>query len=146
MNKQAMLNYIFDYADSLMNASGYTVLPYYDLDNSTMNRIQAYFSSDINSDNIIALISTSVFDSGKTGIVFTNYAVYTRDWGILPETDTNFLFEYDTASFTSSNDFQIGVLTYIMERLFEISMNDTAKEIAKDFKDIAQSFKNWLDS
>ena len=136
MNKQAMLNYIFDYADSLMNASGYTVLPYYDLDNSTMNRIQTYFSSDINSDNIIALISTSVFDSGKTGIVFTNYAVYTRDWGILPETDTNFLFEYDTASFT----------TYIMERLFEISMNDTAKEIAKDFKDIAQSFKNWLDS
>ena len=129
MNKQAMLNYIFDYADSLMNASGYTVLPYYDLDNSTMNRIQTYFSSDINSDNIIA-----------------NYAVYTRDWGILPETDTNFLFEYDTASFTSSNDFQIGVLTYIMERLFEISMNDTAKEIAKDFKDIAQSFKNWLDS
>ena len=57
-----MLNYIFDYADSLMNASGYTVLPYYDLDNSTMNRIQTYFSSDINSDNIIALISTSVFE------------------------------------------------------------------------------------
>ncbi|WP_455035129.1 hypothetical protein [Lachnoanaerobaculum gingivalis] len=146
MNKQAMLNYIFDYADSLMNASGYTILPYYDLDNSTMNRIQSYFSSDINSDNIVALISTSVFDPGKTGIVFTNYAVYTRDWGILPETDINFLYEYDTASFTSSNDFQIGVLTYIMERLFEISINDTAKEIAKDFKDIAQSFKNWLDS
>ena len=113
---------------------------------SYFHSLFTYFSSDINSDNIIALISTSVFDSGKTGIVFTNYAVYTRDWGILPETDTNFLFEYDTASFTSSNDFQIGVLTYIMERLFEISMNDTAKEIAKDFKDIAQSFKNWLDS
>lgn len=129
-----------------MSFSLRTVIPYYDLDNSTINRIKSYFSEDISRDDIVALISTSVFETGKTGIVFTSYAVYTRDWGFLPETDVNPFYEYDNAKFTSSNDFETGVLKYLMEELFEIYMNDAAKELAKDFKDIAQNFKDWLDT
>lgn len=80
-NKQEMLDCITGYVPALMNASGYSVIPYYNLDNNTISRIKEYFSYDISGDDIVALISTSVMDPGKTGLVFTTSAVYTRDWG-----------------------------------------------------------------
>ena len=145
MNKQAMLSVITDFADLIMNASDYSVIPYYDIDNDTANRIRTYFSDDINNDDIVALISTSVFDTGKTGIVFTTYAVYTRDWGFLPKTDMNSYFEHDTATFTSSNDFDIDMLKDLMKVLFDIFSDELAKELTKGAKEIAKSLKDLFD-
>ena len=75
--KQEMLDCITSSVDLIMITSDYSLIPYYSLDNNTIGRIKEYFSYDIESEDIVALISTSVMDPGKTGIVFTTSTVYT---------------------------------------------------------------------
>lgn len=148
-NKQEMLDCITGYVPALMNASGYSIIPYYNLDNNTIARIKEYFSYDISGDDIVALISTSVMDPGKTGLVFTTSTVYTRDWGFFPDTDENWYWDADDATFSSSNDFEVYVLQLIMKDLFDISMNGLVegfKDVTNATKDIAQGFKDLFDA
>lgn len=147
--KQEMLYCVLNNSDFIMRRSDHTIIPYCDLDNSTISRIKEYFSYDISSDDIVALISTSVFDPGKTGIVFTTSCVYTRDWGFFPDTDENYLWNAENATFSSSNDFEPGVLRTVMQELSEILMNALLgdfKDVADATKDIAKGFKNLFNA
>ena len=147
--KQEMLDCITSSVDLIMVTSDYSLIPYYSLDNNTIGRIKEYFSYDIESEDIVALISTSVMDPGKTGIVFTTSTVYTRDWGFFPDTDDNWYWDADGANFSSSNDFDKEMLRIIMKELFDISMNGIVegfKDVKDATKDIAQGFKDLFDA
>ena len=109
---------------------------------------------NIESEDIVALISTSVMDPGKTGIVFTTSTVYTRDWGFFPDTDENWYWDADGANFSSSNDFDKEMLRIIMKELLILPLFHSQiyqivegfKDVKDATKDIAQGFKDLFDA
>ena len=79
--KERMLNHIQNNAGWFMTASNYKVIPYTELSTNIFNTAKSNFAWDADYDDVVCLISTSIWEDGKCGVLFTTKNVYTKSWG-----------------------------------------------------------------
>ena len=83
--KDRMLNYISNNVKWFLNTdTSVEVIPYYDMSSSVFLRAKEYLVSGyVDFDDVVCLVSTSIFEPGKSGILFTTDAMYCKSWGLL---------------------------------------------------------------
>ena len=69
--KDRMLSIITNKVNWFMTKSSFEVIPYNELPQSVFNRVKEYFASDAKYEDIVCLISTSILETGKCGVLFT---------------------------------------------------------------------------
>jgi hypothetical protein len=129
--KERMLKYILNNVNWLMNTtSSVEVIPYYDLSWDTFDRVRRYFAEDADYSEVVCLISTSIMEVGKSGILFTTYNVYTKAWGgILATAKKNSLYGSSVAEFDffNSTEFDIDRMKELMSDLADITFEEDLK-------------------
>ena len=118
--KDRMLEHIKNNARWLMQTDTYEFIPYYELSASTFSRVKDYIASDAQYNDVVCLISTSVFSNGKSGILFTTDYVYSRNWGPLNKIYKNSISSYATTEFDYANDFYSDRMRELMSDLYGI--------------------------
>ena len=87
--KDKMLNYISDNVKWFLSTdSSIEVIPYHKMSNAVFARAKQYLvSGDVKFEDVVCLVSTSILESGKSGILFTTDAMYCKSWGGLLTTN-----------------------------------------------------------
>lgn len=128
--KDRMLSYITDNVKWFMTTStSVEVIPYYELSTSVFNRAKKYFAKDAQYEDVVCLISTSVLETGKSGILFTTEYVYSKAWGgILTGVYKNWIFSSFSAEFDIINEFDTERMKQLMSDLADISIEEDDRE------------------
>ena len=127
--KDRMLDYITNNIYGFMtNTVSLQVIPYNELSVSTFNRAKQYFANDAEYSDVVCLISTSVWETGKTGILFTTDYVYSKAWGLFQGIYKNSIYSSSSAQFDYVNDFDIDRMRMIMSGLANIACDEDNKK------------------
>ena len=128
--KDRMLNFISNNVKWFLNTdSSVEVIPYYNMSSSVFSRAKEYLVSGyIDFDDVVCLVSTSILDSGKSGILFTTDAMYCKSWGLLTTKYHNYYFSYEFAEFDFHNDFYEDRMKELMKNLYDISIDEDNTE------------------
>ena len=128
--KDKMLNYIenkvkwFLYTDASVE-----IIPYYNLSRAMFSRAKEYLVSGcVDEDDVVCLVSTSILEPGKSGILFTTDAMYCKSWGLLTTKYRNYYSRYDFAKFDFHNDFYEDRMKELMKNLNDISIEEDENE------------------
>ena len=83
--KDRMLNHISNNVEWFLNTDvSVEVIPYYNMTNSVFSRAKEYLVTGyVDFDDVVCLVSTSILEPGKSGILFTTDAMYCKSWGLL---------------------------------------------------------------
>lgn len=84
----------YDIRNAIRDSSA-TMIPAYSLSTDDINRINHYFQTNLNSDDIVCLVSNSIMNTGKSGAVFTVDGFYYKGW-LSRQVSFEFYFSYDT--------------------------------------------------
>ena len=141
--KERMLNHIQSNVGWFMTTSVYKVIPYTELSRSLFNTAQASFAGGAVYENVVCLISTSVWSDGKSGILFTTQNVYTKAWGgLLTSSYKNPLSDGYFATFSSNfNEFDTDRMKELIWDLYTISEDEDEKERKR--QEAAQRLKQF---
>lgn len=135
MNKKdKMLAHITNNVRWFMTTSSLEVIPCYELSASVFSRVKQYIAEDVEYSDIVCLISTSILDTGKSGVLFTVNHVYSKAWGILTGNYQNSIYASDWAEFGQFNEFKEDRMKEIMDDLAEIAIEEDAREAEKILK------------
>lgn len=127
--KDRMLDYITNNIYGFMTSTvSLQVIPYNELSVSTFNRVKQYFANDAEYSDVVCLISTSVWETGKTGILFTTDYVYSKAWGLFQGIYKNSIYSSSSAQFDYVNDFDIDRMRMIMSGLANIARDEDNKK------------------
>lgn len=127
--KDRMLDYITNNIYGFMtNTVSLQVIPYNELSVSTFNRAKQYFANDAEYSDVVCLISTSVWETGKTGILFTTDYVYSKAWGLFQGIYKNSIYSSSSAQFDYVNDFDVDRMRMIMSGLANIARDEDNKK------------------
>lgn len=132
--KDSMLQCIMNNAEWLMTTStAVEVIPYYELSYDTFSRAKQYFAKSAEYEDVICLISTSVIQLGKSGILFTTDYVYSKAWGgILTGSYRNSIYSPYEAEFDVINEFDTERMRTLMSALAGIAQEDDQKQQLQD--------------
>lgn len=137
--KDRMLNYISNNVKWFLNTdTSVEVIPYYDMSSSVFLRAKEYLVSGyVDFDDVVCLVSTSIFEPGKSGILFTTDAMYCKSWGLLTTKYHNNYFSYEFAKFDFHNDFYENRMKALMKNLNDISIEeDETEQLNKKINDV----------
>lgn len=130
--KDKMLAYIKTNVKEFITTSSYEIIPYNELSTTVFNRAKNYFAKDADYDDVVCLISTSIFETGKSGILFTTDFVYSKAWGgILTGIYKNSIHKSNTAEFDVINEFDTEIMKELMSGLADIANAETKKELSE---------------
>lgn len=137
--KDIMLNYISNNVKWFLNTdTSVEVIPYYNMSSSVFLRAKEYLVSGyVDFDDVVCLVSTSIFEPGKSGILFTTDAMYCKSWGLLTTKYHNNYFSYEFAKFDFHNDFYEDRMKALMKKLNDISIEeDETEQLNKKINDV----------
>lgn len=137
--KDKMLNYISNNVKWFLNTdTSVEVIPYYNMSSSVFLRAKEYLVSGyVDFDDVVCLVSTSIFEPGKSGILFTTDAMYCKSWGLLTTKYHNNYFSYEFAKFDFHNDFDENRMKALMKNLNDISIKeDETEQLNKKINDV----------
>lgn len=128
--KDRMLNHISSNVKWFLNTDvSIEVIPYYNMTNSVFARAKEYLVTGyVDFDDVVCLVSTSILEPGKSGILFTIDAMYCKSWGLLTSKYQNYYFNYDFAEFDFHNDFYENRMKELMKDLNDISVDEDETE------------------
>ena len=144
--KDEMLKYIVKNVNWIMTTNeSVEVIPYDELQDSTFRRVKQCFASDAKKEDVVCLISTSILETGKTGVLFTTNYVYCKAWGPLTKSCKNRICRNadSFAEFDWYNEFDTGRMKRMMVQLNEIAM-DAQKE--ESFNETIETVSNFVDT
>jgi len=130
--KEKMLYYIRNCANTVIKGSN-NIVPYNKMTQSHFQSIKKHITSNVNIEDIVCLISTSILDVGKTGALFTVDGVYVKGWGIMTKTYYCSYSEVANANFGGVTDVNKEQMCNLMKKLEEI-LSDEKKKINKEKK------------
>lgn len=124
--KDRMLEHITNNVNWFLNTNtSIEVIPYYSLSNSVFSRAKDYIATSyVDKEDVVCLVSTSILEPGKSGILFTTDAMYCKSWGILTTKYENYYFCHEYAEFDLHNDFHENRMKELMEDLNQISIDE----------------------
>lgn len=137
--KDIMLNYISNNVKWFLNTdTSVEVIPYYNMSSSVFLRAKEYLVSGyVDFDDVVCLVSTSIFEPGKSGILFTTDAMHCKSWGLLTTKYHNNYFSYEFAKFDFHNDFYEDRMKALMKKLNDISIEeDETEQLNKKINDV----------
>lgn len=138
--KDRMLDYISNNVKWFLSTtdSSTEVIPYYNMSNAVFSRAKEYLVSGyVDFDDVVCLVSTSIWEPGKSGILFTTDAMYCKSWGLLTTKYYNYYFNYEFAEFDFHNDFHENRMKELMKDLNDISVEENENEqFAQKINDI----------
>lgn len=128
--KDRMLNHISNNVKWFLSTdTSVEVIPYYNMTNSVFTRAQEYLAKwYVDFDDVVCLVSTSILEPGKSGILFTTDAMYCKSWGLLTTKYHNYYFNYEFAEFDFHNDFYENRMKELMKDLNDISDDEDETE------------------
>ena len=68
-------------------------------------RQDSFFAGEAYYEDVVCLISTSIMEQGKTGILFTTDYMYSKSWGSFTKACKNWIYSSYAAEFDFINDF-----------------------------------------
>lgn len=95
---------------------------------SVFERAKQHIAWDAQYSDVVCLVSTSILETGKSGVLFTTSRVYSKTWGPLTAKCKNSIFAYGTADFDFINDFDEDRMRELMSDLADISNDEDEKE------------------
>ena len=113
------------YSKNNENSSNRTYT-YKTLPDEVFERVRRYITSDVDREDVVCLFSTSIWEEGKCGILFTMDRVYMKGWGILTSTRSCKYSEYKTAKFPG--DVNEPKMRSILETLYRMIQDDQARQ------------------
>lgn len=124
--KDRMLNHISNNVEwFLVTDASVEVIPYYNMTNSVFSRAKEYLVDGyVDFDDVVCLVSTSILEPGKSGILFTTDAMYCKSWGLLTTKYRNYYFSYEFSEFDFHNDFYEDRMKELMKDLNDISVDE----------------------
>ena len=129
--KERMLEHISNNVGWFMNAANIKVIPYTDLSRSIFNTAKNNFAYQAEFNDVVCLISTSILDDGKCGVLFTTESVYTKAWAPFGAS-TAYKCDYWEGYFAEFsnvlNDFYVERMQEMLSDLFNISCDEGEKE------------------
>lgn len=128
--KERLLGHITSNIDYFMETTAAVkVIPYTEITDAVLARAQQYIASlTIDRDEVVCLISTSISEYGKSGILFTTDAVYCRAWGIFTSKYWSLYYTADIAEFGIYNEFNPDRMREIMRGLDYINSDENEIE------------------
>lgn len=126
--KDKMLTHIKEKVYYLMNTTTFDVVPYSELSMDVFMRVKQYFASDAQYSDVVCLVSTSILEPGKSGILFTTEYIYCKNWGVLTNTYKNRLDSPEVAEFSSLSEFDICKMKELMLELKNIEVEEARKK------------------
>lgn len=142
--KDRMLAHITNNVNWFMTTSASVeVIPYYDLSTSTFNTVKQYIASDVEYSDVVCLISTSILEKGKSGILFTTDYVYSKSWGILTGRYKNMIYTSSCAEFGLTVDFNPDRMRELMSDLSDISIKEDEKEQQEQQRSDKKNRRFW---
>src|SRR5699024_8927235 len=97
------------------------------------NRAKQYFASSAEFSDVVCLISTSIMDIGKSGILFTTDYVYSKAWGgIFTGSYKNWIYSSFIAEFDVINEFNTERMKELMSDLADIGIEENDREKVND--------------
>lgn len=129
--KDKMLNYISDNVKWFLSTdSSIEVIPYHKMSNAVFARAKQYLvSGDVKFEDVVCLVSTSILESGKSGILFTTDAMYCKSWGgLLTTKHYNYYVNYEFAEFDFYNEFHENRMKVLMKNLNAIRVEGDKNE------------------
>ena len=142
--KDRMLDHISNNVKWFLSTdSSVEVIPYYSMSSSVFSRAKEYLVSGyVDFDDVVCLVSTSILDPGKSGILFTTDAMYCKSWGLLTTKYHNYYFSYEYAEFDFHNDFYENRMKELMKDLNDISIDeDENEQLNKKINDVIEMGK-----
>lgn len=138
--KERMLNHITNNVKWFLSTdTSVEVIPYYDMTNAVFSRAKEYLVSGyVDQDDVVCLVSTSILEPGKSGILFTTDAMYCKSWGLFTTKYHNYYFGYEFAEFDFHNDFYEDRMKELMKDLNDISVDEDENEQRTPIFDIAK--------
>lgn len=131
--KDRMLSIITNKVNWFMTKSSFEVIPYNELPQSVFNRVKEYFASDAKYEDIVCLISTSILETGKCGVLFTTNSVYSKAWGgVLTGIYKNRISAPSNAEFDTINEFDTERMRKIITDLATIIEEEKKEEEKKE--------------
>lgn len=131
--KDRMLSHIINNVNWFMTTSNFEVIPYYELTSKDFNRAKQYFASSAEFSDVVCLISTSIMDIGKSGILFTTDYVYSKAWGgIFTGSYKNWIYSSFIAEFDVINEFNTERMKELMSDLADIGIEENDREKVND--------------
>lgn len=120
--KEKMLDYIMDNIQWLLATEASEVVPYYNMSEEVFYRAKEYLAEGwIDPEEVVCLVSTSIFRPWKSGIVFTTDCIFCKPWGAYNK-HMCFYWAYECADFGLVNgDFHEDRMKILMKGLEEIS-------------------------
>lgn len=128
--KDKMLQYIKSNVNWFMTTeNSVRIIGYNELTNYEFNNIRQYIASGVEEPDIVCMISTSIFDTCKSGILFTTDYVYSKAWGgFLTSNCKNSIYSASTAKFDVTNEFDVSRMRVIMSKLADIAEEEDKKD------------------
>ena len=139
--KDKMLDYITSNANWFMTAANIEVIPYYELSPATFNRARQYFAGSADIADVVCLISTSILEPGKSGVLFTTEYVYSKAWGGIFTGSYKNSLDSSSPKFDIINDFDEDRMREIMSDLAQLSADDISEGIEKTLKSLEKSLE-----
>lgn len=127
--KERMLEYISNNLKWLLSTDSFEFIPYYSMSNTVFSRAKEYLvNGDVVLDDVVCLVSTSILELGKSGILFTTDAMYCKSWGIFTKKCRNHYFNYEFAEFNFYNEFYEERMKGLMKDLYGVSIDENKCE------------------
>lgn len=142
--KERMLNHITKNVKWFLSTNtSVEIIPYYNMSYEVFSRAnECLVSGYVEFEDVVCLVSTSVLEPGKSGILFTTDAMYCKSWGLFTTKYKNYYFSYEYAEFDFHNDFYEDRMKEMMEDLNDISIDEDENEIyIKKFNEIIDKGK-----
>jgi hypothetical protein len=128
--KNRMLNHITNNIRYFMkNPPTLEVISFNDLSKTDFITAKESFAYNARYEDVVCLISTSVFETGKSGILFTTSYVYTKAWGIFTEAYQNSIYRSEQARFGNNSDFSASRMREIMSDLSKTDGEQVVDEL-----------------
>lgn len=130
--KYSMLKCIENNVNELMKSTiSLEVIGYNELTKPVFNNAKQKIAYDAKYEDVVCLISTSTFETGGSGILFTINDVYSKNWGGLDRAYKNSIFNSDLAKFGDSNIFYTNKMREVMAELAKIAGKEALLELGE---------------
>lgn len=141
--KDSMLAHITNNVKWLMTTENVEIIPYYNLSYTDFNRAKQYFAGSAEYDDVVCLLSTSVLDTGKSGVLFTTENVYSKAWGgILTSSYKNGIYSSAIAEFDFINEFDTERMKELMSDLADIAVREEFETKEQEQDEKQEKLKN----
>lgn len=129
--KERMLEHIRNNVNWFMRAANIKIISYIDLNLKTFKTAKSSFAWDAEYEDVVCLISTSVMEDGKCGVLFTTESVYTKAWapfGVSTAYKCDYWEGYSAEFSSVLNDFDIEKMQEMLSDLFDIGYDEDEKD------------------